>query len=183
MRWVFVVWFVISASAVGADGLGIRFEDMPKGLEIHYQGSQNREWVDVYLGQQGGSYILERHLGSPYGPVSMTRYFNADGHEVERQEQDRTQHFKPQNCARILGDCVMKVDDSRLGAFTVISHVAQSGNEILQRFETSLKPGQQRAQLRLGPYNLPDWQRSNDYLMILTQMVEPAMGAMMVPQR
>jgi hypothetical protein len=77
----------------------------------------------------------------------------------------------------------MKVDDSRLGAFTVISHVAQSGNEVLQRFETSLKPGQQRAQLRLGPYNLPDWQRSNDFLMILTQLVEPAMGAMMVPQR
>lgn len=172
-RWFFSIALILSSPAL-ADNPGIDFTSMPVGLQAYYQGSENRRWVDVYIGEQDGLHVIERHRNSAYGELMETRYFDPQGHEVARHEASgRKQTFAPRNCIRILGPCRVEVTDSRSGSHVVHGTMHVGGDTFYYKWVADHHGDTMRAHYKLGAYNLPSWSRSNDYLVVLKDIVEP----------
>lgn len=174
LRFLILFLFAFAAPA-WAGNFGVDFTNMPVGLQAWYQGSENRRWVDVYVGQRGGRHVMERRLNSAYGELAETRFYDPQGHEVERHAAaGHWQTFTPRNCIRVLGPCRAEVTDSRSGPHIIHGTMHVDGDTYYYKWVADHHDDTMRAHYRLGAYNLPSWSRSNDYLMVLKDIVEPS---------
>lgn len=170
-----VLLLLVLASPALAGNPGVDFTAMPVGLQAWYQGSENRRWVDVYIGMQGGHHVMERRRNSAYGALMETRHYNAQGHEVLRiSEKGWERRFAPRNCMRVMGPCKAQVSDSRTGDHIVHGTMHRAGDTYYFKWQATGQGNTMRAHYKLGAYNLPTWNRSNDYLVVLTDIVEPS---------
>ncbi|MEM9351004.1 MAG: hypothetical protein AAGA47_12150 [Pseudomonadota bacterium] len=155
--------FLVStcATLAVAEGLPMDFSSFAPGTRFDYRDSESGPFVDIYVGEENGLHVIERHLGNEYTETELTRFFSAQGLEVRREYANgRIVSYAPFNCERGVGDCRHEITSARGTTPVTTTTYQENGGYTM---EMAFASGNLRRRFfRLGDHGVMEFIREND---------------------
>jgi len=104
----------LPAHAASIGGIGVQYDRMPLGTQVHYKDNEGYTWTDVFIGKKGGKYVVKRYnKKKTSGRVRSERIFDAKGRLLSYTGYGDRAHkyklsFSPYLCEYQLGNCKTK---------------------------------------------------------------------------
>ncbi len=149
--------FLLNPISSQAQTIGLKVNEIPKGLVIHSVSSNGEKLVATYLGQKGRTYDFSVQVsGRKSGNFTAREKYDAQGRMVRWiGNGSYNEKWIPHYCEFTLGSCVHKHRDQYSRGRTWVYQIERKGDMLtsLRRLKSESKWRAPKT-VTLGPYNI-----------------------------